>query len=139
MNDLAERLNSVGATCDCADVDSLDWRDHFELCPLRLLDEAIAALTPVLPDDVKSLVSSLNNSPSDLYGVVVCAKFREAADMLERLAREQEYYETGCRVECDRNKELQQRIAELEAEIIELRDECSNAEAIQPPPGQSDE
>ena len=31
------------------------------------------------------------------------------------------------------------RIAELEAEIIELRDECSNAEAIQPPPEQSDD
>ena len=34
---------------------------------------------------------------------------------------------------------LQRRVDELKAEIIELRDECSNAEAIQPPPGQSDD
>ena len=43
---------------------------------------------------------------------------------------------TSANIEIER---LQQRIAELEAEIIELRDECSNAEAIQPPPGQSDD
>ena len=109
---------------------------------------------PVLPEDVKSLVSSLNNSPSDLYGVVVCAKFREAADMLLRLARELE----ATRAHYDAMKECKHegdtRIAELEDErnafegsfiaatkrIAELEDSILLIKGLRKPqPAQSDE
>jgi DNA repair ATPase RecN len=47
---------------------------------------------------------------------------------IEKLAREKEYYETGCRVECDRNKELQQRIKELEEQVKYIKQIENNAD-----------
>ena len=69
-------------------------------------------MNPVLPDDVAYAIDELNDTGNELFS----NERRGIADMLERLERERDYYETGCRVECDRNKELQQRIAELEDE-----------------------
>ena len=126
MIDLVERLMEVsvydGSRCEPNEspCGQCDW------CAIQ---EAIAALTPVLPDDVKKAVdgircfNSLTGKHDGGYcvweGKGKCLKC-QAADMLERLARENQRWPIflAAQIESDLKiaESLRQRIAELEDE-----------------------
>ena len=105
-NDLIERLISA--------------RDNAEsqgrITEKELFSDAIAALSPVLPEDVQNTIELLKTVS---YGKShpVSTALIDAGDLIERMAREKEILLDGW---VDRNEEvrqLKQRIEELEAAL----------------------
>ena len=97
------------------------------------LSKAIAALSPVLPEDVVNVITGLNrlatrkvsNYSDETFGVPnPCRVETKAADMLERLARRLElspnHSVDGIEARDATIKGIEQRIAELEAELEQV-------------------
>ena len=80
------------------------WRNY-----LKAIDEAIAALSPVLPEDVQRCCNHLRATADDLGAKI----YADYADLIERLARR----EAWLAAQYDQVDDLQQRIEELDAEL----------------------
>ena len=121
MTDLVERLREYADHC----MHTEQWEVN------ELISEAIAALTPVLPEDVVNVITGLNrlatrkvsNYSDETFGVPnPCRVETKAADMLERLARRLElspnHSVDGIEARDATIKGIEQRIAELEDKMI---------------------
>ena len=98
MGDLVERLKTELREANEAKVD-LPW-----------LEEAIAALSPTMPDDVAELIGELEGFGLDGYGSELTQR---AADLLERQARQIIEMQTYCDETATEKIELHERIEEL--------------------------
>ena len=137
MNDLVERLRQL----DVGYSDEMAEDAFFR----TVIEDAIAALTPVTYEEVQELVQFLHvqahehvegiskmgfgGKPQDL-------KLWKAADLIERLARESRYHEVCAKDMARKNgadyaevEELQQRIEELESEASDMSDLAADWES----------
>jgi len=101
------------------------WRHDNYLSPadMDLMDDIIAALTPVLPDDVAAMRDFLLQSATQraVDNLPASAEaHKQAADMLERLQRQNGIFLSARNEYFVETKELRQRIAELEAELEQV-------------------
>ena len=92
-SDLIERLKQV----------SLESCDSENAWIGKVADEAIAALSPVLPDEVKESVNYLREYRKDEWT-------QKAADLIERQQRHLIYAETKDKLAAKKIQKLQQRI-----------------------------
>ena len=100
------------------------WRHDNYLSPadMDLMDDIIAALTPVLPDDVAAMRDFLLQSATQraVDNLPASAEaHKQAADMLERLARENKLKSEDILEWMEHDKKQEQRIAELESKCDE--------------------
>lgn len=115
-NDLIERLKEYEARSD------FYGEDFIDNVRTKDIGEAIAALSPGLPDDVARIHKNIATMADTMPGwenLVKIGALREAADLIERLAREKELYkaDTGMAAQKQVITELQQRIEELQITI----------------------
>ena len=89
------------------------------------VEDAIAALSPVLPDEVaelrKRLQSWIDSRPDDVWSDM-CSMQIEVQDLLEKLARENEMLTIEANEKGEHVTALYQHIAELEEKKNQFRD-----------------
>ena len=110
MNNIAELVERLKVTRHKRDGLIKDRELIYVTIHIDELDEAIEALSPPLPEEVRTIYLQLIDM-SGLVGEPAKSRMEEAANLIERLAQNQnniEFME-------DANLELQQRITELEA------------------------
>jgi DNA repair exonuclease SbcCD ATPase subunit len=116
QNDLIERIN-----------DALDRGiEHISPQVADIFKQCRELLTPVLPDDVGEHIAWLRYLAKEQTDF----QLSDIADMLERVWLERTNFERGWKGCCECEKELEQRIKELEKENSKLLDDVLKFQRI---------